>query len=325
MDDSKLDLHSLLQAGGPVLALASGGGHLAELQQLTDGVVSSSALVWCTSGQPREPDTVLFPYIPAKSLSRVARAVPLARRIIREHGVVRVITTGAAIALPFAAACKIEGIPLQYVESAARQDRLSVTGRLLRASRLAAVAAQFDMGPGIPIATNIFDGFERLPAASSAHERPLRRVVVTFGTSSDWMFRTAIKRVDEVLSPLVEDDADVLCQTGEDGERMIGRSTHRLVPASALHHAIMEADLVIGHAGVGTALMAMQAGKLPLLLPRRASRGEHTDDHQVQLAAYLESRGLAVTCEAEELSTEHIRAATSERVGRVGHHGSPAP
>jgi UDP-N-acetylglucosamine--N-acetylmuramyl-(pentapeptide) pyrophosphoryl-undecaprenol N-acetylglucosamine transferase len=55
-----------------------------------------------------------------------------------------------------------------------------------------------------------------------------------------------------------------------------------------------DADLVITHAGVGSAVTAIRAGKKPVLLPRLARFGEHVDDHQLQLAERLAEFGLGV-------------------------------
>jgi UDP-N-acetylglucosamine transferase subunit ALG13 len=82
-----------------------------------------------------------------------------------------------------------------------------------------------------------------------------------------------------------------------------------------------DADLVITHAGVGSAVTAIRAGKKPVLVPRLARYGEHVDDHQLQLAERLAEFGLAVVCtpetevdgliaEARETST---RTASSRR------------
>ena len=48
--------------------------------------------------------------------------------------------------------------------------------------------------------------------------------------------------------------------------------------------AIDQADLVIAHAGIGSALTAFDAGLCPVLLPHSAARGEHVDDHQQLIA-----------------------------------------
>jgi UDP-N-acetylglucosamine transferase subunit ALG13 len=57
-----------------------------------------------------------------------------------------------------------------------------------------------------------------------------------------------------------------------------------------------DAEVVITHAGVGSAVTAIRAGKKPVLVPRLARFGEHVDDHQLQLAKRLAEFGLAVAC-----------------------------
>lgn len=62
------------------------------------------------------------------------------------------------------------------------------------------------------------------------------------------------------------------------------------------------ADLVVGHAGIGTVLSAQRFGKPLLIVPRRAALGEHRNDHQMATAAQLENRpGLRVVWDIEAL------------------------
>ena len=48
------------------------------------------------------------------------------------------------------------------------------------------------------------------------------------------------------------------------------------------------ADVVVTHAGVGSILLATNAGHTPIVVPRLKDRGEHVDDHQVHLINELE-------------------------------------
>lgn len=52
-----------------------------------------------------------------------------------------------------------------------------------------------------------------------------------------------------------------------------------------------EARVVITHAGVGSILLAVRAGHVPVTVPRVRRYGEHVDDHQVQLALALQEKG----------------------------------
>ncbi|HUA06212.1 MAG TPA: glycosyltransferase [Solirubrobacteraceae bacterium] len=63
-----------------------------------------------------------------------------------------------------------------------------------------------------------------------------------------------------------------------------------------LTERMRDADVVITHAGVGSAVTAIRAGKVPVLLPRLARYGEHVDDHQLELAERLAEFDLAVVC-----------------------------
>ena len=55
-----------------------------------------------------------------------------------------------------------------------------------------------------------------------------------------------------------------------------------------------QADVVIMHAGAGSVLHAITAGKVPIVMSRLSTHGEVVDDHQVQFAAALEAMGRAL-------------------------------
>ena len=74
--------------------------------------------------------------------------------------------------------------------------------------------------------------------------------------------------------------------------------------------------MVIGHAGTGTALAALSAGKVPVLAARSVDHGEHIDSHQDDLAAFLAERGLAVVCPADDITYDDLREASRWRVSR---------
>ena len=83
-----------------------------------------------------------------------------------------------------------------------------------------------------------------------------------------------------------------------------------LLGLDELTEAMREASLVVAHAGVGSIVLALRAGKRPVVIPRLAARGEHVDDHQVQIAKRLDERGLVVACMDEagiEAAAERAR------------------
>src|SRR6185437_12924084 len=136
---------------------------------------------------------------------------------------------------------------------------------------------------------SVFDSFRPGPLRQGS----LTRVVVTAGTTDSYGFRRLFERVAEIVPP----EAAVLWQTGSTDVTGLPRVEPRpRVAAAELAAAIREADVVISHAGAGSALTALEMGQFPILVPRVASYGEHIDDHQRQVAHELERRGLAAHC-----------------------------
>jgi UDP-N-acetylglucosamine transferase subunit ALG13 len=89
------------------------------------------------------------------------------------------------------------------------------------------------------------------------------------------------------------------------------------IPFAELQQQMATADVIIGHAGCGTALAALNAGRLPLLSPRTSAKHELVDDHQVQIAEWLSERGLAILREAGQITWQDIVDASTFRVGKL--------
>jgi len=76
---------------------------------------------------------------------------------------------------------------------------------------------------------------------------------------------------------------------------------------------VAEAELLILHAGAGSAIHAVRAGKVPVVMPRRTEFGEHVDDHQVEFARELGRAGKIVVCEETELLALAVEEARSRQ------------
>ena len=75
--------------------------------------------------------------------------------------------------------------------------------------------------------------------------------------------------------------------------------------------------MVVAHAGVGTALAASRSASARCSCRAGYRRGEHVDDHQIQIAAELGGRGLAVSTDADELGFEDLQRAAEIEVRRL--------
>jgi UDP-N-acetylglucosamine--N-acetylmuramyl-(pentapeptide) pyrophosphoryl-undecaprenol N-acetylglucosamine transferase len=298
------------------MMVASTGGHLSQLVHLEPRLGGSSEdRVWVTFDTPQSRsllgDQVVeyVRYTAPRDYPSVLRNLAGASRLLERHRVDRVISTGSAIALSYLPVARARRVECHYIESIARSDGPSMTGRVLarvpgihRYSQYAEWASD-----GWAYGGSVFDAWK--PAGAS-EPRPIRRVVVTLGTIG-FPFRRLVERVLEI----VPDGVEVYWQTGRTGVGDLPIEGHDSVDAKALETLVHGADAVIAHAGSGSAILALESGRCPVLVPREARHGEHVDDHQVQVMRELAGRHLCVGRSVEELEWSDVVAATRLGVG----------
>ena len=253
-------------------------------------------------------------FVGGRDPRNVLRNVPLVNRILREHDIDTIVSTGSAMALPFFALGRARGLDLHYIESAARSDGPSQDRRHDRPhpGREALHAVPGLGGRQVALPRRGV----RLVRARDAPSSPARgsaRSSCRSARSRTTASSASSERLLEILPP----DADVLWQTGDTDVTGLGITGHHAIPERELTQAIREADVLVAHAGVGTALAALEVGKCPMLVPRRLAHGEHVDDHQIQIAGELSRRGLAVTVDADELTLDHLATAAATRVAAL--------
>jgi UDP-N-acetylglucosamine--N-acetylmuramyl-(pentapeptide) pyrophosphoryl-undecaprenol N-acetylglucosamine transferase len=299
------------------LLVASAGGHLKQLHRLVprlDGL--EQPFVWVTYPTSQsesllagEPVIHGHP-VDSRDYPGVARNAWLAARVMRGRRFSRVVTTGSAIALGFLPVARLMGLPCHYIESAARSTGPSQTGRMLRRLPGVRLYTQYSgwATPPWRYLGSVFDAFEAHARADPAGS--MRRVVVCLGTSEQYGFPRLVRRMVEILPS----SAEVLWQIGMTDVDGLGIAARRFVPAAELDGAIAAADVVVTHAGTGAALSALEAGKVPVLVPRSRAHGENVDDHQALISAELARRGLAVDARPDTLSLTELAAAMRRRV-----------
>jgi len=299
------------------LLVATTGGHLEELRRLVP-MLGLRRVEWITHDTDQARSDLagervhLVPYVGPRDVRGTLSVIPYVIRVLARGRFDAVVTTGAAVAVPLVLAARVRGIPCHYVESATRTAGPSLTGSMLSRVPGVRLYTQHDAWSGRRwrFRGSIFDGFAVEPTVSG----PVHQVVVTLGTMRAYSFARAVERLLEVLPDVVEPGARVLWQTGSTPVDRLGIDGRPAVSPGELRDAIATADLVIAHAGIGSALAAHDAGLCPVLLPRRSAFGEHVDDHQVDIAAHLFGRGLAVTAEADRVTARDLRQACSRRI-----------
>jgi UDP-N-acetylglucosamine--N-acetylmuramyl-(pentapeptide) pyrophosphoryl-undecaprenol N-acetylglucosamine transferase len=301
------------------LLVAATGGHLAQLHQLRPRLVpADEPVVWATFDGPQSRSLLAgerveyVPYVRPRAYGRVAANSRLAWQILSRHQVRQVVSTGSGIALSFLPVARLRGLDVHYIESAARSDGPSATGRILSHVPGIRLSSQYDSWAGgkWQRTVSVFDDFapmQRIEAVS------VHRVVVTLGTIEGYGFRSLLERLIEVLPP----GTDVLWQTGATDVSGLPIQAHASLPQSELRQHMQACDVVVAHAGIGSALDALQCGHGPILVPRRPARGEHVDAHQAQIAGELDRRGLAIHREVEDLTFQDLERAARLSIRRA--------
>lgn len=145
-------------------------------------------------------------------------------------------------------------------------------------------------------------------------------IFVTIG--SMFPFDRLIRAMDDWAA--AHPGEELLAQIGDGAYEPAHMRWVRALPRSEFAEAVARAELVVGHAGMGTVITAGEFGKAVVIMPRRAARGEHTNDHQVDTAAWLGGRrGVFVADQEGDIPARLARARAGGDVDGVG-EGAPS-
>lgn len=308
------------------LFLATTGGHLNQLDDVARRLPDDGDAVWVTHANEQsrtllDGRTVEFvPYVRVRSVGDVARCVPTADRLWRERRIHRIVSTGSGIALGYLPYLAARGVQCHYIESAARVAGPSLTGRLLNWVPRLHRYTQYPSwaGPRWRYGGSVFDGYTAVPVAHRPTD--VLRVLVTVGTAAEFPFTRLVRRLAPLLAPggalsvATGLPVEVLWQTGCTATDGLDLTPTPFLGSTDLARAICDADIVVSHAGAGSALSALGAGRRPLLASRSARLGEAGDDHQAQLAAELERRGLALHRDPAAIGVDDLLATMESTV-----------
>lgn len=302
--------------GKRVMVVASTGGHLSEAHTLSEllGFADDSTWVTFDNEQSRSMlagrHVVFVPYVAPRDLRGTVRAYRTIARELTQRHYDAVISTGAAIGLSGMLAARRRRIPAAFIESLARLEGPSLTGKL--ASLL----------PGVRLFTQHRDWANRhwrfdlsIMDAWAPGSRPCSsptKIFVTVGTIRPYRF----DRLIDGLIACIPDDVEVRWQLGET-RRADLPSAASLLDAATFRKNIDWADVVVTHAGVGSILAVLDSGTSTVVIPRRGALNEHVDDHQTQIAADLSRRGLCVVREADDVIWEDLVESTGIATTRM--------
>ncbi|GAA1384419.1 glycosyltransferase [Pseudonocardia kongjuensis] len=302
-----------------VLLVASGGGHLKQLYVLMPRLRLSTEYVWAVPKNELSTDLLrdqnkfwLRYNGPRNIIGILINFIRIARWTRFGKDLDAIVTTGANHGLAAYPIAILRRIPFHFIETAARVDGPSLSGRIALLLPGIHYYVQHPETATLkrPYVGSVFESFTKSVEEAGVTNGDIT-TLVTVGAMQDVGFRRMIEACKNGLPA----GYDVFWQVGPTFVEDLEIEYQRYVPAGDLQSMIAARSVVIMHAGVGSILSALEAGKIPIIFPRYESHEEHVDDHQHQIARHLDSLGLAITIwEGNNLTSAHLEQVLTSRV-----------
>lgn len=123
-------------------------------------------------------------------------------------------------------------------------------------------------------------------------------IFLTVGTQLP--FSRLVLMMDEIAGEL---GLDVFAQTAEPKATYANIQHAPFLTPDDYDDILSRTRILVGHAGIGTILTAIRAEKPVIIFPRKASLGEHRNEHQLATARYLTGHeGVYVTENRDDLA-----------------------
>ena len=117
-------------------------------------------------------------------------------------------------------------------------------------------------------------------------------ILAMVGTHNQ-QFNRLLKELDE-LAGSGKIREEIFAQTGSSDFEPKNYRTQRMLSLQEYKKLIKKAGIVITHGGAGSIIDVLNEKKRLIIVPRLAKFGEHTNDHQLDLADALGRQGKAI-------------------------------
>lgn len=211
-----------------------------------------------------------------------------------------VITTGAGAMYWSALVARALGAKLVLVETFARFDAPSKFARAVKPFATEVIVQSPALKALWPD-TTLFDPFRRLEG-DPPPKQPLLFATVGATLGFPRLVQAVIALKESGLTERVILQTD---NTPVPDDLPDGIEVHRDLPFERVQAILQDAAFVVCHGGTGSLITALRAGCRTVAMPRRFALGEHYDDHQEEITAAFQARGLIeVALEATELKSK---------------------
>lgn len=300
-----------------IVLAAGSGGHLAELVSLESRIELSGDRIWVTDRTAQSEtllqgkDVLFVPHTKPRDVCGVAAVIPRLHSLVRERNVEYAVSTGAGIALALRAAITATGAKFSYIESVTRVDDISMTGKVLSLVPKTHLLTQFESAAKgrWKYVGSVFDGFRIQDSQVRRTKIPENlQILVVVGANQEVGFRRMVEAVLKISRPQWR----IIWQVGPTDTSGLHIDGHMSFTSDEMKRFYRQSDVIVCHAGTGSVLDALEAGKVPIVFPRLSRLNEHVDDHQVEFSSFAERKGIAVVVSNREMTYKDILTALNQ-------------
>lgn len=299
---------------------ASGGGHMRQLLDLEpfwkgrDYVFVTEPTAMGESVRQRHP-TEFVPHFalgqarlghPGQMIRSALANLVASWRIVSRHRPDIFISTGAGSMFFTGLFAKLRGAKIIVIDSFARFDHPSAF------ARLAGPIADWRIAQS-PAAALAWNGAEcHDPLVLLDGERPAKEPLLFATVGATLPYERLLDYVGEAKRQGLIPER-VVIQTGKGVAPIAGVETVETLDFDAMRAMLAKADIAVCHGGTGSLITALQAGCRTIAIPRLFERGEHYDNHQLEITEAFAQRGLLfVARNREEFHAALEKARTFE-------------
>lgn len=278
---------------------ASGGGHLRQLVDLENVwsrheyffVTEESALGLSLAERHPVKFVPHFGWGQAKlgkpllMLRRALSNLIASVKIVLKERPDLLITTGAGAVFFTMILARLVGARVVAIESFARFSQPSLFGRMATPFAHEQVVQSERLRQFYPKA-HVFDPLRILDKPAPLKDSLL---FATVGATLPFDRLTAAVAGLKASGQIAE---DVLIQTGVGSTPISGVTNHETLRFEEIQDLLKRASIVVSHGGTGSIITALREGCHVIVMPRLPQLGEVYDDHQVEITAAFELRGL---------------------------------
>lgn len=299
---------------------ASGGGHMRQLLDLEpfwrgrDYVFVTEPTAMGESVAQRHP-TEFVPHValgqaklghPWDMVRSAVANLAASWRIVSRHRPDVFISTGAGSMFFTALFAKLRGAKVIVVDSFARFDHPSAF------ARIAGPIADWRIAQS-PAAARAWNDAEcHDPLVLLEGERPVKEPLLFATVGATLPYDRLLDYVGEAKRQGLIAER-VVIQTGKGVAPIEGAECVETLDFDEMRAMLAKADIAVCHGGTGSLITALQAGCRTIAIPRLFERGEHYDNHQLEICEAFEQRGLlfvARTREEFHAALEKVRTFT---------------